>query len=670
MAISNLLRDEVQALRHRIEAHNRRYYLLDAPAIPDAEYDRLFRRLQDIEALHPELVSVDSPTLRIGGGVLPGFSEVSHRTPMLSLNNAFSAEEIEAFDERIRKMLNVERVEYAVEPKFDGLAVSLTYRDGVFVQGATRGDGNSGEDVTANLRTVRSIPLRLTGGNDRGELEVRGEILMFLRDFEAMNQRQRAFGGKEFVNPRNAAAGSLRQLDSRITSQRQLRFLAYGVGAPDPAWRTHSEGLDRLAMLGFPVAAERSTAFGTDDLLAYFAKIGGARDRLPYAIDGVVYKVNRLDWQQRLGFVSRAPRFAVAHKFPAQEELTQVLGIDVQVGRTGALTPVARLKPVFVGGVTVTNATLHNEDELRRKDIRIGDTVIVRRAGDVIPEVASVLIARRPPSSAPFAMPANCPVCGSAVSKTTEGAVARCSGGLFCPAQRKQALLHFVSRRAMDIEGLGEKLIDQLVDSGFVGTPADLYKLDAGTLSGLDRMAEKSAQNIFTALDKSRRTSLPRFVYALGIRNVGESTARDLASHFGSLEQLMAARIEQLESVTDVGPIVAKSVWQFFQELHNRQVINDLRASGITWQESEGRPRLDAAKSRTFVLTGTLPSMTRDDARALIEARGHKVVGSVSRKTDYVVAGEESGSKLEKAMELGITVLDEKKFLQLIEGLE
>ena len=602
--------------------------------------------------------------------MLPGFSEVSHRTPMLSLNNAFSAEEIEAFDERIRKMLNVERVEYAVEPKFDGLAVSLTYRDGVFVQGATRGDGNSGEDVTANLRTVRSIPLRLTGGNDRGELEVRGEILMFLRDFEAMNQRQRAFGGKEFVNPRNAAAGSLRQLDSRITSQRQLRFLAYGVGAPDPAWRTHSEGLDRLAMLGFPVAAERSTAFGTDDLLAYFAKIGGARDRLPYAIDGVVYKVNRLDWQQRLGFVSRAPRFAVAHKFPAQEELTQVLGIDVQVGRTGALTPVARLKPVFVGGVTVTNATLHNEDELRRKDIRIGDTVIVRRAGDVIPEVASVLIARRPPSSAPFAMPANCPVCGSAVSKTTEGAVARCSGGLFCPAQRKQALLHFVSRRAMDIEGLGEKLIDQLVDSGFVGTPADLYKLDAGTLSGLDRMAEKSAQNIFTALDKSRRTSLPRFVYALGIRNVGESTARDLASHFGSLEQLMAARIEQLESVTDVGPIVAKSVWQFFQELHNRQVINDLRASGITWQESEGRPRLDAAKSRTFVLTGTLPSMTRDDARALIEARGHKVVGSVSRKTDYVVAGEESGSKLEKAMELGITVLDEKKFLQLIEGLE
>ena len=409
MAISNLLRDEVQALRHRIEAHNRRYYLLDAPAIPDAEYDRLFRRLQDIEALHPELVSVDSPTLRIGGGVLPGFSEVSHRTPMLSLNNAFSAEEIEAFDERIRKMLNVERVEYAVEPKFDGLAVSLTYRDGVFVQGATRGDGNSGEDVTANLRTVRSIPLRLTGGNDRGELEVRGEILMFLRDFEAMNQRQRAFGGKEFVNPRNAAAGSLRQLDSRITSQRQLRFLAYGVGAPDPAWRTHSEGLDRLAMLGFPVAAERSTAFGTDDLLAYFAKIGGARDRLPYAIDGVVYKVNRLDWQQRLGFVSRAPRFAVAHKFPAQEELTQVLGIDVQVGRTGALTPVARLKPVFVGGVTVTNATLHNEDELRRKDIRIGDTVIVRRAGDVIPEVASVLIARRPPSSAPFAMPAKLP---------------------------------------------------------------------------------------------------------------------------------------------------------------------------------------------------------------------------------------------------------------------
>ncbi|MBS0336037.1 MAG: NAD-dependent DNA ligase LigA [Proteobacteria bacterium] len=670
MGTSSAVRKEAEALRREIEEHNRRYYVLDDPSIPDAEYDRLFRRLQEIEALHPELMSEDSPTHRVGGNPVSEFSEVRHRTPMLSLSNAFSPEEIEAFDERIRKALDVDRVAYSVEPKFDGLAVSLTYRDGVFIQGATRGDGATGEDVSANLRTVRSIPLRLPRDAGSGDLEVRGEVLMFLADFEKLNHRQRAAGAKEFVNPRNAAAGSLRQLDSRITAQRPLRFFAYGVGTPDPAWRTHSEVLDRLSGFGFPVAGERESASGASGLMAYFNKVGALRDRLPYAIDGVVYKVDRLDWQQALGFISRAPRFAIAHKFPAQEELTEVVGIDVQVGRTGALTPVARLKPVFVGGVTVTNATLHNEDELRRKDVRVGDTVVVRRAGDVIPEVVSVLHDRRPGGTTPFSMPVACPACGSAVTKSPDEAVARCSGGLFCPAQRKQALLHFASRRAMDIEGLGEKLVDQLVDAGVVDTPADLYGLDIATLSRLDRMAEKSASNLLAALEKSRHATLQRFVYALGIRNVGESTARDLAMHFGSLGRMMAASTEELESVPDVGPIVAKSIRQFFDEPHNLQVIDELRRAGVAWVEGGGRPAREPGKSKTFVLTGTLPTMTRDEARAMIEAKGHKVAGSVSKKTDFLVAGEDSGSKLSKARELGVTVLDEGEFLKIIKALE
>jgi DNA ligase (NAD+) len=669
VAIPDPLRDEAAALRLEIDEHNRRYYELDAPVIPDAEYDRLFRRLQEIEALHPALATGDSPTRRVGSAPLPEFSEVAHRTPMLSLNNAFSPEEVEAFDERIRKALGVDSVEYSVEPKFDGLAVSLTYRNGVFVRGATRGDGTTGEDVSANLRTIRSIPLRLPASGETADLEVRGEVLIFRADFEKMNERQRTAQGKEFVNPRNAAAGSLRQLDSRITAHRPLRFLAYAVGTPAPEWTTHSLILDRLSTLGFPVAPERDKVTGAAGLLAYFGRIGARRGSLPYAIDGVVYKVNRLDWQLSLGYVSRAPRFAIAHKFPAEEELTRVLGIDVQVGRTGALTPVARLSPVFVGGVTVTNATLHNEDEMRRKDVRVGDTVVVRRAGDVIPEVVSVLLDRRAPDTAEFVMPGSCPACGSAVTKSPDEAVARCSGGLFCPAQRKQALLHFASRRAMDIDGLGEKIVDQLVDAGLVSTPANLYRLQADTLSGLERMAGKSAANLLAALDKSRRTTLQRFIFALGIRNVGEATARDLAAHFGGLDKLMAAGAESLEQVPDVGPIVARSIRGFFDEPHNREVIDQLRAAGVTWEEGAGRPAPVTGRSKTFVVTGKLPGMTRDQARAMIEARGHKVAGSVSKKTDFVLAGEDSGSKLAKALELGVTVLDEEEFLRLIEGL-
>ena len=669
MGSLNPLMEEAASLRRDIEEHNRRYYVLDSPSIPDAEYDRLFRRLKEIEARHPELLSTDSPTHRVGARPLSSFPEVRHRTPMLSLNNAFSAEDVRVFDERIRKALAVDCVEYSVEPKFDGVAISLTYRDGVFVQGTTRGDGSAGEEVTANLRTVRSIPLRLPQAADTEDLEVRGEVLIFRADFEAMNLRQRESGGKEFANPRNAAAGSLRQLDSRMTAQRPLRFFAYAVVTPTPAMRFHSQVLGRLAELGFPVAAERSVVSGVDGLLACFAELGAARNGLPYAIDGIVYKVNRLDWQQTLGFVSRAPRFAIAHKYPAQEELTEVLGIDVQVGRTGALTPVARLKAVFVGGVTVTNATLHNEDELRRKDVRVGDTVIVRRAGDVIPEVVSVVAEKRPRSAAVFSLPFHCPVCGSAVTRSADEAVARCSGGLFCPAQRKQALLHFAGRRAMDIDGLGDKIVDQLVDSGAVHSPADLYKLTPEVLSGLERMAQKSAANLHAALEKSRQTTLQRFIFALGIRNVGESTARDLAAHFGSFDRLAAADLEGLEAVPDVGPVVANSLRQFFDEPHNVQVIQELRAAGVRWEECEGRPTARAGKVLTFVLTGTLPAMSREEARAMIEGKGHKVAGSVSKKTDFVVAGKDSGSKLAKALELGVKVLGEDEFRQLIEGL-
>jgi len=658
------------ALRAEIERHNYAYYVLDAPTIPDAEYDKLFRELQRIEEAYPELATPDSPTQRVGGKPLAAFREVRHTAPMLSLNNAFSAEEVEAFDRRCREGLGQALIDYACEPKFDGLAISLRYENGIFVEGATRGDGFTGEDVTQNLRTVRNIPLRLTGKDVPPLIEVRGEVLMLRDDFAKLNERQRALGEKEFANPRNAAAGSLRQLDPKITAQRPLRFYAYGVAdasAVRPAPRFHAEMMDRLAAWGIPVAREREVVRGVRGLLDYFDRIGRMRRSLPYDIDGVVYKVNDLAAQERLGFVARAPRFALAHKFPAEEALTQVLAIDVQVGRTGALTPVARLAPVFVGGVTVTNATLHNEDEVHRKDIRVGDTVIVRRAGDVIPEVVASVPERRPPHTRPFVMPTHCPVCGSRVEKPAGEAIARCTGGLFCPAQRKQTLLHFASRRAMDIEGLGEKLVDQLVDQGIVATVADLYKLDLPTLAKLERMGEKSAANLLAAIERSRVTTLARFIYALGIRNVGEATAKDLARHFGSLEALMNADVAALQQAPEVGPVVAESIAHFFAEAHNRKVIAALRAAGVHWPENATPPAgaLPLA-GKTFVLTGTLPHLTREQAKQMIEAQGGKVAGSVSKKTDYVVVGSDPGSKFAQAQALGIPLLDEARLMELL----
>lgn len=660
-------------LRAEIERHNHAYYVLDAPTIPDAEYDKLFRELQELEAAHPQLRTADSPTQRIGGAALPEFRQVEHAVPMLSLNNAFSDEEVTAFDRRCREGLGKEPVDYACEPKFDGLAITLRYEHGVFVQGATRGDGYSGEDVTQNLRTVRNIPLRLSGSGVPAVLEVRGEVLMLRRDFERLNERQRAAGDKEFANPRNAAAGSLRQLDPKVTAQRPLRFFAYGVadvgamGAASPAPSFHSETMERLARFGFPVAVERTVVQGAAGLLDYFARIGAARRTLPYDIDGVVYKVNRIADQQALGFVARAPRFAIAHKFPAEEAMTTVEAIEVQVGRTGALTPVARLAPVFVGGVTVTNATLHNEDEVRRKDVRVGDTVVVRRAGDVIPEVVAVVPERRPIMAFEFVMPKRCPVCGSAVEKPEDEAIARCTGGLFCPAQRKRALQHFASRLAMDIEGLGEKLVDQLVDQELVKTAADLYRLDLDTVAGLERMAQKSAANLLAAIDNSKRPTLARFIYALGIRNVGEATAKDLARHFGGLKALMAADAAALQRVPEVGPVVAASIARFFAEPHNIDVIDALLRAGVAPAEGAGQAGALTFAGKTFVLTGTLPSLTREEAKGLIEARGGKVAGSVSKKTDYVVAGAEAGSKLAKAQELGIAILDEARFMELLD---
>jgi DNA ligase (NAD+) len=659
------------ALRAAIDEANYRYYALDAPTISDAEYDRLFRELQALEAAHPELLTAESPTQRVGAAPTKEFATVRHRVPMLSINNAFGDDEVEAFDRRVREALDVEVVEYSCEPKLDGLAINLAYEGGAFVRGTTRGDGFAGEDVTANLRTVRGIPLRLRALHPPQLLEVRGEVLMYKRDFEALNARQRERGDKEFANPRNAAAGSLRQLDPRITAARPLRFSGYGVGDAqgfdEPG--TQSGLLDALARMGLPVSAERAVAKGVAGLLAYYRRLGERRDLLPYDMDGVVYKVNRLDQQRALGFVARAPRFAVAHKFPAEEATTELVGIEVQVGRTGAITPVARLMPVFVGGATVTNATLHNEDELRRKDIRVGDTVVVRRAGDVIPEIIRSVPGTRKQGAPEFQMPTRCPVCGSNVVRLPDEAVARCTGGLFCPAQRKQALLHFASRRALDIDGLGEKIVDQLVDGELVSTPADLYRLTLEDLAGLERMGEKSAQNLLDALARSKRTTLAQFIYALGIRNVGEATARDLASHFGALEPLMDADGMTLEGVPDVGPVVAASISGFFRERHNREVIRALRKAGVTWDE--GTPRTAAsgrAAGKAFVLTGTLPGMTREEATELILSQGGKVSGSVSKKTDYVVAGVEPGSKLAKAEALGVTVLDEAGLRQLLKG--
>jgi DNA ligase (NAD+) len=657
-------------LRAAIEEANHRYYVLDAPTISDAEYDRLFRELQDLEAQHPELATPDSPTRRVGAAPLEAFGTVRHRVPMLSLNNAFADSEVEAFDRRAREGLGADAVEYACEPKFDGLAISLAYDHGVFAQGATRGDGDEGEDVTANLRTVKSIPLRLRSNRPPHLLDVRGEVVIYRRDFDRLNARQRGAGAKEFANPRNAAAGSLRQLDSRVTASRPLRFFAYGIGQveglrlPD----TQAGLIALLDELGLPVCAERRIARGVEGMLGYYRDLEAKRAKLPYDIDGVVYKVNRLADQERLGFVARAPRFAVAHKFPAEEATTELLAIEVQVGRTGAITPVARLKPVFVGGVTVTNATLHNEEELHRKDIRVGDAVVVRRAGDVIPEVVRAVPGSRKAHAPLYHTPRKCPVCGSDIVRLPDEAVARCTGGLFCPAQRKQALLHFASRRALDIEGLGEKLVDQLVDAGMVQTPADLYALDAERLARLERMGGKSAENLIAALERSKRTTLARFVYALGIRNVGEATARDLARHFDALEPLMKADEAALQEVPDVGPVVAMSIARFFAERHNRDVISGLRRHGVSWEDGAPRrvPPGGRLAGKTFVMTGTLPSMTREEAAAMIEARGGKVSGSVSTKTDYVVVGADAGGKLARAEALGVVLLDEDGLKRLL----
>ncbi|MES2742131.1 MAG: NAD-dependent DNA ligase LigA [Pseudomonadota bacterium] len=662
-------------LTEQLNRHIYDYHVQDAPTISDAEYDRLFAELQRLEAAHPELASVDSPTHRVGAAPIPEFLQVSHGVPMLSLNNGFAADDIVAFDRRVREALGGEQVEYAAELKFDGLAINLRYEDGVFVQAATRGDGATGEDVTANIRTVRGIPLRLHGGQSPKVLDVRGEVLMYKADFEKLNKRQLMAGQKLFANPRNAAAGSLRQLDSRITASRSLRFFAYGIGLLQGADMppSHSALLDWFQELGLPVSSEREVVQGAEGLLGYFAHIGVRRPALPYEIDGVVYKVNAAEAQQQLGFVSRAPRYALAHKFPAEEALTKVLAIEVQVGRTGAITPVARLAPVFVGGVTVTNATLHNEDEVRRKDIRIGDTVVVRRAGDVIPEVVSYVADLRPADAGLFEMPTLCPVCHSPIVRAEDEAVARCSGGwTHCAAQKKGGLMHFVSRRALDVEGLGDQLIEQLVDKGVIGSAVDLYRLDLARLTGLDRMAQKSAQNVLDALEKSKATTLARFIYALGVRHVGESTAKALAQHFGGLDALVhGATWEggiQLLEVADVGPVVARSFAEFMSDPDNLAQVLALREAGLHWTEG---PHVQKAvpgilSGKSFVLTGTLPTLGRDEAAALIEAAGAKVSASVSKKTAYVVAGADAGSKLLKAQQLGIALLDEAGLLALL----
>ncbi len=678
------LLNELQALRSQLHAHAHHYYTLDDPQIPDAEYDRLFQRLQTLEAAHPELITADSPTQRVGGKTLDAFASRRHALPMLSIRTETDTEATGAqnFDARVRRELGLTEaapaVEYVAEPKFDGLAMSLRYEHGVLVQAATRGDGETGEDVTQNIRTIGQIPLRLPS-NAPAVLEVRGEVYIRRDDFETLNERQRekiakgVKGEKTFVNPRNAAAGAVRQLDPSIAAQRPLSFFAYGLGEVTasaeggPDFKSHSEILQTLKIWGFPVSSLVQIATGAAELVAYHQRVGQQRDSLGFDIDGVVYKVNSIALQKKMGFVTREPRWAVAHKYPAQEQLTTVLGIEVQVGRTGKLTPVAKLAPVFVGGVTVTNATLHNEDEARRKDVRVGDTVIVRRAGDVIPEVVSVLLDKRVADAPVFTMPPVCPVCGSAALREEGEADYRCTGGLFCSAQRKQAILHFAQRRAVEVEGLGDKLVDQLVDANIIKTLPDLYRLGLASFAALDRMAEKSALNIVHALQKSKQTTLPRFLYGLGIRHVGEATAKALARHFGKLDAIMDATLEKLTGVADVGPIVALSLRTFFDQAHNREVVEQLRACGLTWEEGEPvEGALKPLAGKTFVITGTLPTLSRDEAKDLLEAAGAKVAGSVSKKTNYLVAGAEAGSKLDKARELGVEVIDEDGLLALV----
>ncbi|OIQ76356.1 DNA ligase [mine drainage metagenome] len=678
---------QLAQLRQSLHEHAYRYYVLDAPSVPDAEYDRLFRQLQQLEAQYPQLLTPDSPTQRVGGQPLAGFAPVQHAFPMLSIRTETdtSGNGASQFDARIRRELALADaaapVSYVAEPKFDGLAISLRYENRILVQAATRGDGQTGEDVTQNIRTIGQIPLRLPD-QAPAVLEVRGEVYMRRDDFDALNERQRqkiaagARGEKTFVNPRNAAAGAVRQLDPAIAAQRPLSFFAYGLGESSysasglPPWDTHYDLLQTLKNWGFPVSTLVRRASGASELIAYYDAIGDQRDTLGFDIDGVVYKVDSLALQRQLGFVTREPRWAVAHKFPAQEMLTTVQAIDVQVGRTGKLTPVAKLAAVFVGGVTVTHATLHNEDEARRKDVRVGDTVVVRRAGDVIPEVVSVLLDKRQGQADVFTMPRQCPVCASAAVREEGEADYRCTGGLFCSAQRKQAILHFAQRRAVEVDGLGDKLVDQLVDTGIIHTLPDLYRLGLAALAQLERMADKSALNLLAALEKSKQTTLPRFLFGLGIRHVGEATAKELARHFGQLDAIMAATEEQLLEVADVGPVVAKSLRTFFDQPHNREVVEQLRACGITWPEGAPAERAPTPLSgQTFVLTGTLPGLGREQAKALIEAAGGKVAGSVSKKTSFVVAGSDAGSKLDKALALRVPVVDEDGLKALLQGI-
>jgi len=667
---------EIESLRNEIRYHNYRYHVLDNPEIPDSEYDRLVRRLEALEKAHPELITPDSPTQRVGAQPIAAFGTVEHQLPMLSLDNAFSEQELRDFHRRVVERLELaddgRYLDYAAEPKLDGAAVSLLYVDGRLEKAATRGDGTRGEDITHNVRTIDAVPLKLFGGDYPATMEVRGEVFMPKAGFEAYNKNALQRGEKTFVNPRNAAAGSLRQLDPRLTAERPLDIYVYAVGVvedgnlPD----RHSEVLDRLQDWGLKTCPERRVVQGVEGCLAYYADLGRRRESLSYEIDGVVFKVDSRAAQRELGFVSRAPRWAIAHKFPAHEEMTLVQGVEFQVGRTGALTPVARLAPVFVGGVTVSNATLHNMDDLQRKDVRIGDTVIIRRAGDVIPEVVSVVASRRPKDARKVRLPRKCPVCGSKVLRVEGEAVARCTGGLYCSAQRVESMKHFVSRRAMDIDGLGAKLIEQLVGLEMIKTPADLYDLGKDTLVTLERMGDKSAQNLVAAIEASKATTLARFLYGLGIREVGEATAANLAAHFGSLERIMNASEEELLGVADVGPIVASRVRAFFAEDHNRDVIRRLQEAGVHWTETEPRQVVSdgALADKSFVLTGTLAAMTRDEAKERIQMLGGKVTGSVSKKTDFVIYGDKPGSKLTKARQLNVETLDEAQFLALLTG--
>ena len=671
------LKSELDALRREIEAHNYSYHVLDTPTVPDAEYDRLMRRLQEIEGANPELVTADSPTQRVGAAKLEGFREVRHARPMLSLDNVFNDEELEAFDKRLRDRLgagdtSIERVTYWAEPKLDGAAVSLRYEHGELQFAATRGDGTTGEDVSHNIRTIRSIPLRLRGATVPAVLEVRGEVFMPRAGFAELNKRALDRGEKTFVNPRNAAAGSLRQLDPRLAASRPLDAFFYSLGEVSEdvlrAIKEQSAIVDLLRELGLRTCPEASLVEGVTGCLEYYGRIGRQRAALPYDIDGVVYKVNKLEWQRELGFVSRAPRWAVAHKFPAQEEMTVVRGVEFQVGRTGALTPVARLEPVFVGGVTVSNATLHNMDEVERKDVRIGDTVIVRRAGDVIPEIVAVVTDRRPPDARTITLPAKCPTCGSDVERGEDEAIARCIGGLFCPDQRKEAIRHFASRLALNIEGFGEKRVDQLVDKGIAKTPADLYRLTAEQLAELEGLGEKSAQKLVAAVEKSKETTYARFLYGLGIGNVGEATALALANEFSSLDELLDADEERLQQVQDIGPIVATAIHAFFHEPHNVEVIQALRDAGIRWPAAPPKSRELPLLGKTFVITGSLQSMTRDEAKARLQALGAKVAGSVSKKTTALIVGADPGSKLQAAESLNVEIWSEEQLRASLGG--